>query len=145
MQEMAENFGLTRKSIRTKRGRREYFTPEGKVALMILKMYTGQSCPKLLEQLNGNIHYQLFCDVIIDLQRLLTNYKLLDDVISEMSHRLKLQQQDILARAWKPYIKELETMYTDATCYESEMRYPTDQKLLREGDREDVRYNVRSE
>ena len=24
-------------------------------------------------------------------------------------------------------------MYTDATCYESEMRYPTDPKLLREG------------
>ena len=22
--------------------------------------------PKLLEQLNGNIHYQIFCDVIID-------------------------------------------------------------------------------
>lgn len=26
--------------------------------------------------------------------------------------------------------KDLDTMYTDATCYESEMRYPTDQKLL---------------
>ncbi|MEE3489215.1 MAG: transposase, partial [Bulleidia sp.] len=40
------------------------------------------------------------------------------------------QQQDILAEAWKPYMKDLETFYTDATCYESEMRYPTDQKLL---------------
>ena len=27
----------------------------------------------------------------------------------------------------------LDTMYTDATCYESEMRYPTDPKLLWEG------------
>jgi hypothetical protein len=27
-------------------------------------------------------------------------------------------------------MKNLDTMYTDATCYESEMRYPTDQKLL---------------
>ena len=27
-------------------------------------------------------------------------------------------------------MKDLDTMYTDATCYESEMRYPTDQKLL---------------
>ncbi|MGN1221166.1 MAG: hypothetical protein ACI4TU_09515 [Candidatus Cryptobacteroides sp.] len=34
---------------------------------------------------------------------------------------------------WKPYMKDLETMYTDATCYESEMRYPTDPKLLWEG------------
>ena len=40
------------------------------------------------------------------------------------------QQQDILAEAWKPYIKDLDTFYTDVTCYESDMRYPTDQKLL---------------
>ena len=33
-------------------------------------------------------------------------------------------------RGRKPYMKDLDTMYTDATCYESKMRYPTDQKLL---------------
>ena len=27
-------------------------------------------------------------------------------------------------------LNELDTFHTDATCYESEMRYPTDQKLL---------------
>ena len=97
---MAENFGLTSKSMRVKRGRRPYFTPEGKVALMFLKIYTGLSCPKLMEQLNGNIHYQLFCDMRIDPLHPLTNYKLLDDVMSEMSHKLKIQQQqEILARA----------------------------------------------
>ena len=30
-------------------------------------------------------------------------------------------------------MENLDTMYTDATCYESEMRYPTDAKLLWEG------------
>ena len=30
-------------------------------------------------------------------------------------------------------MENLDTMYTDATCYESEMRYPTDAKLLCEG------------
>ena len=79
LREMAENFGLVRKSMRPKLGRKSFFTPEGKVALMFLKMYTGLSCPKLLEQLNGNIHYQIFCDVIIDPTRPLTNYKLLGD------------------------------------------------------------------
>lgn len=53
LREMAENFGLVRKSMRPKLGRRSFFTPEGKVALMFLKMCTGLSCPKLLEQLNG--------------------------------------------------------------------------------------------
>ena len=84
LREMAEDFGLVRKSMRPKLGRRSFITPEGKVALMFLKMYTGLSCPKLLEQLNGNIHYQIFCDVIIDLTRSLTNYKLLDDIMLEL-------------------------------------------------------------
>ena len=134
LREMAENFGLVRKSLRPKLGRRSYFTPEGKVALMFLKMYTGLSCPKLMEQLNGNIHYQMFCDVIIDPMRPLTNYKLLDDIMMELAGKLKIQQQqDLLAEMWKPYMKDLDTMYTDATCYESEMRYPTDPRLLWEG------------
>ena len=63
LRKMAENFGLVRKSLRSKLGRRSYFTPEGKIALMFLKMYTGLSCPKLMEQLNGNIHYQMFISV----------------------------------------------------------------------------------
>ena len=134
LKEMAENFGLVSKSMKPKLGRKSFFTPEGKVALMFLKMYTGLSCPKLMEQLNGNIHYQMFCDVIIDPTRPLTNYKLLDDIMLELAGKLKIQQQqDILAEMWKPYMKNLDTLYTDATCYESEMRYPTDPKLLWEG------------
>ena len=38
-----------------------------------------------MEQLNGNIHYQIFCDVIIDPTRSLTNYKLLDDIMLELA------------------------------------------------------------
>ena len=134
LREMAENFGLVRKSLMPKPGPRPFFTPEGKVALMFLKMYTGLSCPKLLEQLNGNIHYQIFCDVLINPTRPLTNYKLLDDIMQELAGKLRVQQlQDILADKWKPYMENLDTMYTDATCYESEMRYPTDAKLLWEG------------
>ena len=84
LHEMAENVGLVSKSLRPRLGRKSYFTAEGKVALMFLKMYTGMSCPKLMEQLNGNIHYQMFCDVIIDPARPLTNYKLLDDIMLEL-------------------------------------------------------------
>ena len=128
---MAESFGLVSKSMMPKRGRKPYFTPEGKVALMFLKMKTQMSFPKLMEQLNGNVHYQMFCDIIIDPSRPLTNYKLLDDIAAELAGKLKIQElQRLLVDAWKPYMKNLDTMYTDATCYESEMRYPTDQKLL---------------
>ena len=131
LHEMALNFGLVSNRPERKRGPKPFFSPEGKVALMFLKMYTQLSAPKLLEQLNGNVHYQIFCDISINPLSPLRNYKLIDDIVSELSGKLRIQQQqDILAEAWKPYMKDLETFYTDATCYESEMRYPTDQKLL---------------
>jgi ribosomal protein S7 len=31
---------------------------------------------------------------------------------------------------WKPYLENLHVCMTDATCYESHMRFPTDMKLL---------------
>ena len=116
---------------RVKRGRKSFFTPEGKVALAFLKMYTGLSAPKLMEALNGNIHYQIFCDIRISPENQLTNYKLIDGILLELSRKLKVQeQQKVLADAWKPYMKNLDTIYTDASCYESLMRFPTDVKLL---------------
>lgn len=42
--EMAENFGPVSKRMRPKLGRKSYFTTEGKVALMSLKMYTDAIC-----------------------------------------------------------------------------------------------------
>lgn len=84
-----------------------------------------------MEPLNANVHYQIFCDIYINPERPLTSYKLLDDIVLELSGGLKIQAlQNKLSAAWKPYMKDLDTMYTDATCYESEMRYPTDTKLL---------------
>ena len=63
--EMAIRFGLIDSVPRRKVGRKSYFGPEGKTALMFLKSYTGLSAPKLMEQLNANIHYQIFCGIRI--------------------------------------------------------------------------------
>ena len=60
---------------------------------MFLRPYTGLSDDGLVEMLNGNLHMQMFCGVLIDLSR-------------------------------------LDRCLTDATCYESLLRYPTDVKLL---------------
>ena len=134
LREMAISFGLIEanpKSLRVNRGRKSFFTPEGKIALAFLKMYTGLSAPKLMEALNGNIHYQIFCGIRISPENQLTNYKLIDSILLELSKKLKIQeQQKLLADAWKPYMNNLDTVYTDASCYESLMRFPTDVKLL---------------
>lgn len=133
LREMAISFGLVEekpKSLRMKRGRKSFFTPEGKVALAFLKMYTGLSAPKLMEALNGNIHYQIFCGIRISPENQLTNYKLIDSILLELSTKLKIQEQQKVLHAWKPYMKNLDTVYTDASCYESQLRFPTDVKLL---------------
>ena len=134
LREMAISFGLVEekpKSLRTKRGRKSFFTPDGKVALAFLKMYTGLSAPKLMEALNGDIHYQIFCGIRISPENQLTNNKLIDSILLELSKALKIQeQQKLLADAWKPYMKNLDSVYTDASCYESLLRFPTDVKLL---------------
>lgn len=134
LREMAISFNLVEERPmhkRVKRGRKPFFTPEGKVALAFLKMYTGLSAPKLMEALNGNIHYQIFCGIRITPENQLTNYKLIDGILLELSRKLKVQeQQKVLADAWKPYMKNLDTVYTDASCYESLIRFPTDVKLL---------------
>lgn len=112
-------------------GRTGYFSPEGKLALMFLKAYTNFSDFKLVEHLNGNIHYQLFCGVQIDPLHPLTNYKIVSAIRQEVSEKLDLESlQQILCDHWKPYLDNLHVCMTDATCYESHLRYPTDVKLL---------------
>lgn len=148
LREMAISFGLVEekpKSLRTKRGRKSFFTPEGKVALAFLKMHAGLSAPKLMEALNGNIHYQIFCGIRISPENQLTNYKLIDSILLELSKALKIQeQQKLLAEVWKPYMKNLDTVYTDASCYESLLRFPDRREvalgMCREGVQDAVRY-----
>ena len=124
--DLVKEFGI-KESIK---GRGSYFSPKGKIALMFLKHYACCSDQKLLQQLNSNIDYQFFCNIHLGLERL-TNAKIISDIRCELSSSLhidKLEKQ--LYQYWKPCINETEKIVVDATCYESELRYPTDQKLL---------------
>ena len=56
---MAKTMGLSDQRL----GRRNIFSPSAKIALMVLKAYTGFSDRQLVEHLNGNIHYQMFCGI----------------------------------------------------------------------------------
>ena len=112
-------------------GRRNIFSPSAKIALMVLKAYTGFSDRQLVEHLNGNIHYQMFCGIMINPSFPITNYKTVSAIRNEITSRLDIDSiQEVLASHWKPYLDSLHVCMTDATCYESHMRYPTDMKLL---------------
>lgn len=112
-------------------GRRGYFSSCGKIALMVLKAYTGFSDRHLIEHINGNIHYQMFCEIMVDPSRPITNYKIVSAIRQELADKLDIESlQSILAEHWRPYLENRHVCMTDATCYESYMRYPTDLKLL---------------
>lgn len=112
-------------------GRKSFFSPEGKIALMLLKHYSGLSDSKLIEQLNGNIYYQLFCGIFIRPGAEILDSKLVSKIRCELSRKLDMDQfQKVLSSAWKPLLKYTGVAMSDATCYESHVRFPTNEKLL---------------
>ncbi len=107
------------------------FSPKGKLGLMFLKHYAGCSDKRMIEQLNANIHYQFFCDLLLGLGDKVRNHKIVSQIRCELGILLDIDKaQETLANYWLPYLKEPGHATTDATCYESELRHPTDQKLL---------------
>lgn len=107
------------------------FSPEGKIALMFLKNYSCCSDQRLIEQLNGNIYYQMFCGLLFLPGQKITNFKIVSQIRCELAANLDIgSAQACLAKHWLPYMEELDKATVDATCYESSLRYPTDQKLL---------------
>ena len=65
---------------------------------MVLKSYTGFSDKRLIEHLNGNIHYQIFCGILIDPFFPITNYKIVSAIRNEIAVRLDIESlQEILA------------------------------------------------
>ena len=131
---LVEGFGLKEH----KKGPRSIFSPRGKIALMFLKHVAGVSDKKLIDQLNANIDYQIFCDLIIGPGSRIKNFKIVSEIRCELSRVLDVEKvQRILAGEWRQYCSNKNSITCDATCYESYIRYPTDVKLLYES----VRWN----
>ena len=123
---LVSTFGLND----AKKGPTSIFGPQGKIALMFLKHYAGCSDKRLVEQLNGNIDYQFFCGIDLGSDRL-TNYKIVSEIRCELGKKLNIEQvQQTLFDSWRDHIGDHHSIVMDATCYESELRYPTNEKLL---------------
>src|SRR5690625_2953152 len=111
-------------------GRPFLFHAHGRLDLMFLKNYSNLSDKRLIEQLNGNIEWQFFCGIYLGHKRI-DNYKIVSQIRCELSEKLNIEKlQKTLFDYWSPHIEETEKITMDATCYESEVRYPTDVKLL---------------
>jgi hypothetical protein len=90
----------------------------------------GCSDEKLIHHLNGNIHFQIFCGILLGAERI-KNFKIVSDIRCKLARNLDVKGlQSVLADYWKPYLRDTNIMLEDATCYETSMRYPTNVKLL---------------
>jgi hypothetical protein len=113
-----------------RKGPDRIFSSEGLLALMFLKSYVGCSDRKLINHLNGNIDFQMFCGIFLGPDRI-SNYKIISEIRCQLAKQLDIKLlQEVLAENWKPYLSDTNIMLEDATCYETSMRYPTDVKLL---------------
>ena len=113
------------------RGNTPMFPPDGEIALMFLKPYTGLSDDGLIEMLNGSIHMQMFCGVLIDPSRPIKDGKIVSAIRNRLAPRLDIvRQQSVLYKKWNSMLKDKDLCMSDATCYESHLRYPTDIKLM---------------
>jgi len=125
--DLVTEFGLEQ----AKKGPSSIFSPKGKIALMFLKNYAGCSDKRLIEQLNSNYAYQFFCDLYLGAEDCISNFKIVSEIRCELANSLDIEKvQHVLASNWKGWIVQKNSMLTDATCYESEVRYPTNQKLV---------------
>ena len=98
---------------------------------MFTKSYTGMSDDGLVEMLNGNIHMQLFCGVLIDPSSPIKDGKIVSAIRNRPAAYPDIKSlQKILYDRWEGQLDNKDMMLTDATCYESPMRFPTDVKLL---------------
>ncbi|WGH74844.1 transposase [Tenacibaculum tangerinum] len=123
--DLVNTFGIHEQST----GRNYLFSPKGRLGLMFLKHYANCSDKKLIEQLNSNLDYQFFCDVELGFERL-TN-KIVSQIRCELSEKLEISSvEKVLFSFWKGQIESANQIVMDATCYESELSYPSIKKLL---------------
>lgn len=112
-------------------GNKPMFPIEGEVALMFLKSYTGASDNLLVEMLNGSYHMQMFCGVLVDPAHPIKDGKIVSAIRNRLARVMKIEDlQKILYKKWENDLRDKDMCMTDATCYESHLRYPTDIKLL---------------
>lgn len=98
---------------------------------MIAKHYLQVSDAMLIERLNTDWSLQLFCGI-----RLRADEKIKDEDLPGrwrmyLGKHLDIDKWQVhLAAAWKGDMEQTHVGFTDATCYESYITYPTDAKLI---------------
>jgi transposase, IS5 family len=115
-------------------GRKAHLKLEGGIALMFLKAYTGLSDEKLVARLNTDWAFQMFCFVQFNRTKRIKDKDFVGHWRRWLSQFFDVENiskiQGVLVESWKKDIPNQKTVLMDATCYESHVRHPSDEKLL---------------
>lgn len=112
-------------------GAKGWFTAAGKIALQFLKMYSGLSDEKLLERLNTDWSYQIFCGISLGINEEIKDPNLICRIRKEVAESFEVNEyQSVLIKKWLPWLKNTHIAMCDASAYESYITFPTDVKLL---------------
>lgn len=112
-------------------GKKPWLDKKGMIGLEMLKSYLGLSDAKLVERLNTDWAMRLFCGLCPLPVRWIRDHNLPSHYRKKLAQWVDYQKlQAVLAGYWRPYLQHPHLVLTDATCYESYIKYPTDVKLL---------------
>lgn len=112
-------------------GAKSTFTLEGGLGLMFLKHYSKLSDEKLIERVNTDWHYQMFCGLAPKAHHGIRDKDMVGRWRRFFGLRLDIAaMQGTLASAWGGDLEQKHVSMQDATVYESYIKFPTDVKLL---------------
>jgi transposase, IS5 family len=107
------------------------FSIEGGLGLMFLKHQSNLSDAALIERINTDWHYQMFCGLSPRIHYGIKDKDMVGRWRRFFGMRLDIKKiQEILAYNWKGDLPQPHICMCDATVYDSHIKYPTDVKLL---------------
>lgn len=134
IQELAQLLPTPKNPPDKQRGAKPWFDNEGKIALQFLKVYEDCSDKKLLERINTDWSLQMFCGIQLADNEEIKDKDLIWKIRKFVGAHLEVEKfQSILITHWKADMENTHIGMSDATCYESYIKYPTDVKLLWDG------------
>jgi hypothetical protein len=107
------------------------FSIEGGLGLMFLKHLSQLSDAALIQRVNTDWHYQMFCGLPPRIDQGIKDKDMVGRWRRFFGIHLDINGiQQILAENWKTELPHKHLSMNDATVYESYIKYPTDVKLL---------------
>jgi len=126
-QELAQQFPKKKH----KCGVKPWFKTTGGLGLMFLKHRYNLSDEKLIETLNDNWKWQRFCGIRLGEGEQIKDAGVVSRWRGFFGRHIDLDKlQKVFINAWLDDMEQTQSNVSDATCYESYVRYPTDVKLL---------------